>query len=72
MDQRKEAVFRYIDEHRQEILDDWKALVNHEGSLRQPDAMARRGGIPLRTLPGSRGGLCGLQCSAGDPAGGSG
>ena len=28
MDQRKEAVFRYIDEHRQEILDDWKALVN--------------------------------------------
>ena len=39
MDQRKEAVFRYIDEHRQEILDDWKALVNHEGSLRQPDAM---------------------------------
>ena len=39
MDQRKEAVFRYIDEHRQEILEDWKALVNHEGSLRQPDAM---------------------------------
>ena len=66
MDQRKEAVFRYIDEHRQEILEDWKALVNHEGSLRQPDAM------PLRTLPGSRGGLCGLQCVAGDPAGGSG
>ena len=39
MEKWKEAVFQYIDAHREELLEDWKNLVNIEGSLRQPEAM---------------------------------